>query len=253
MMLLDRAHAAGLRVTREGDELVVRGPTRLAPLAREILGNKAQVMAFLEAGDCTPEPASSCAMCSTIAWVWQPEWPSRGTGRWLCGTFGRRPVPSLAELAAELTAEERTRLRREVAARDRLAIQVVGALMLVTCVGCGGDRWRYNLSSDGERCTTCDVGSPCSLLLEGRMGVGREPHPPPRDDVTTSPARKPAQPTKEEDDESEKTDHGPAEQGLHGVTARPWVSPRPRVKEHRTNRAVNRRHASGVHNHPEGS
>jgi hypothetical protein len=189
MMLLDRAHAAGLRVTREGDELVVRGPTRLARLAREILGNKAEVMAFLEAGDCTPEPASSCAMCSTIAWVWQPEWPSPGTGRWLCGTCGRRPVPSLAELAAELTAEERTHLRREAAAGDRRALQVLGTLMLITCATCGGDRWRPDLTGDGERCTTCNSWSPCSLPLEGPAPLAREPSSPaPRDDIAGSKA-----------------------------------------------------------------
>jgi hypothetical protein len=45
--LLDRARAAGLRVSADGDRLVVRGAVRLEALAREILDRKAEMLAAL--------------------------------------------------------------------------------------------------------------------------------------------------------------------------------------------------------------
>jgi len=50
------------------------------------------------------------------AWFWQPNWPVPGTGRWLCQTCCARPSPSLVEVAAGLTADERRQLEAEAAA-----------------------------------------------------------------------------------------------------------------------------------------
>jgi hypothetical protein len=116
-----------------------------------------------------------------------------------------------------LTAEEREGLRGQKAAvlavlevemadpAVALALEVFGA-RLVGCPRCGGDRWRPDLTGDGERCTTCDCWSPCSLPLEGPHACGRGVPSATRHDVATSPARKPAQPKKEEDDEERRTE-----------------------------------------------
>ena len=47
MSLLFEAIARGLRVSVDGDRLVVRGPRRLEPLARELLAHKNSVMTVL--------------------------------------------------------------------------------------------------------------------------------------------------------------------------------------------------------------
>lgn len=49
--LLQRAAAAGLSVQADGDLLRVRGPKRCEPLALELLGNKAAVLAALRGGE----------------------------------------------------------------------------------------------------------------------------------------------------------------------------------------------------------
>ena len=45
--LLFEAIARGLRVSTDGDLLVVRGPRRLEPLARELIAHKSTVMTLL--------------------------------------------------------------------------------------------------------------------------------------------------------------------------------------------------------------
>jgi hypothetical protein len=45
--LVKGAQAAGLTIRAEGDRLVVRGPRSAEPLARTVLGRKAEVLAFL--------------------------------------------------------------------------------------------------------------------------------------------------------------------------------------------------------------
>jgi hypothetical protein len=47
IMLLDQARAAGLEVWADGGELLIRGPTRAAPLAEALLAHKAEVLAAL--------------------------------------------------------------------------------------------------------------------------------------------------------------------------------------------------------------
>lgn len=60
--LLDRARAAGLRVSADGDMLVIRGPRSADGLARELLEHKGEILALLRyhqmgpSGDGQPPP-----------------------------------------------------------------------------------------------------------------------------------------------------------------------------------------------------
>jgi hypothetical protein len=47
--LILEAQAAGLRVSREAEKLVIRGPKHAAPIARKLLAHKAEVLAALSA------------------------------------------------------------------------------------------------------------------------------------------------------------------------------------------------------------
>jgi hypothetical protein len=51
VMLLRRAHDAGLRVKPVGDRLLVEGPRRAEPLVRLLAAHKTEVMAALAEGD----------------------------------------------------------------------------------------------------------------------------------------------------------------------------------------------------------
>ena len=54
--LLDVARKVGLQVTTDGQRLIVRGPKQAEPLARQLLAQKAEVMALLTADQSTPAP-----------------------------------------------------------------------------------------------------------------------------------------------------------------------------------------------------
>ncbi len=66
--LLTRARAAGLSVTADGDRLVVRGPKDCAPIAEELLANKAEVMALLSARG---QPLAALDFASTLREAWR--------------------------------------------------------------------------------------------------------------------------------------------------------------------------------------
>ena len=51
LALLDRAHAAGLVVSVDGDMLVIRGPRSAEALARDLLEHKVEILSLL----CQPE------------------------------------------------------------------------------------------------------------------------------------------------------------------------------------------------------
>ena len=58
LSLLEEASAAGLKVRRDGDRLVVRGPGDAEALARELLSHKAAVFAALG-----QRPDDACHFC----------------------------------------------------------------------------------------------------------------------------------------------------------------------------------------------
>ena len=47
--LLMTAYATGLQVRMDGEQLIIRGPTRLAALAQQLLSHKGAILALLEA------------------------------------------------------------------------------------------------------------------------------------------------------------------------------------------------------------
>ena len=49
LTLLAQARAAGLSVAADGDRLIIKGPRRAGPIAHELMGHKAEVLALLEA------------------------------------------------------------------------------------------------------------------------------------------------------------------------------------------------------------
>jgi hypothetical protein len=80
LTLLDRARAAGLSVAARGDRLVIKGPRRAEPIARELMGRKAKVLALL-AGPPQGPPAASPPM----SYPWRevlPDWSIEWRQRW---------------------------------------------------------------------------------------------------------------------------------------------------------------------------
>src|SRR5262245_28732087 len=74
------------------------------------------------------QPTSPCLLCGTTAWQWAPDWPEPERGAWLCRTCAARPTPTLADVYATLSDEERRRLAAEAAAGDDLARDLLNAL-----------------------------------------------------------------------------------------------------------------------------
>jgi len=94
LSLLLAADWAGLKVTADGDRLLVRGPKRLKPLADQILARKAEVMALLRDGSwrlpvvkyanepVRPGPPRKCYGCGHVRWFTTV---SNDQGAWQCG------------------------------------------------------------------------------------------------------------------------------------------------------------------------
>jgi hypothetical protein len=158
--LLAGLRARGLRLRRDGPALLVRPRELLTAADRAALAvHKVAILGLLGA-EIVNTPGGPCGLCG-CALTRVEGWPAPGAVAWLCPHCAAEPVPTLAEVYAKLTDVERRQLAAEVAAGDALAIQMLGALMLVTCPSCGGDRWRAD-GPDGERCVACGAWSPCS-------------------------------------------------------------------------------------------
>jgi hypothetical protein len=92
--LLLAAEVLALKVSARGDQLVVRGPTRLKPLADQILARKPEVMELLRSGSwrlpvvkyahepALPGPPKKCYGCGHVRWFTT----LANNGRaWACG------------------------------------------------------------------------------------------------------------------------------------------------------------------------
>ena len=73
--LLSEALAAGLQVYMDGEQLIVRGPKRLAALAQQLLSDKEEVLTLLELWE---ERAAIMEYCSGLS---RPEAEARA---WQC-------------------------------------------------------------------------------------------------------------------------------------------------------------------------
>ena len=90
LALLQYAEASGLSVIAEGENLKVRGPKRLAPLARRLLVRKSEIIRLLaEQANASSRPAAKpCSECGCSIF-WGDE-----RGRVYCGQCHARPLHS---------------------------------------------------------------------------------------------------------------------------------------------------------------
>jgi hypothetical protein len=69
LTLWTQAAEAGLRVTADGDRLIVRGPRKAEPIAKALLEYKAEIMALLSDPD--REPAVEEGLVPWMLWEWR--------------------------------------------------------------------------------------------------------------------------------------------------------------------------------------
>jgi hypothetical protein len=118
--------ARGVAVEVHGERVRVAPADRVSAAELDALRTrKADVLALLRAETGVPAPRGPCGLCrSPLAYV--EGWPTVGDGAWLCPRCAAWPAPSLAEVYATLTADERERLDAEAAAGDPLARLMLG-------------------------------------------------------------------------------------------------------------------------------
>jgi hypothetical protein len=134
--LLDSLRARRVELVAAGDRLRYRPVESVTADELEALrACKAELLALLRAeatgrndgwaGGVRSGPCGLC--CSPLAWV--QDWPMARDARWHCATCAAWPAPTLAEVFATLTADERRRLDDEARAGDGLARVIVAALV----------------------------------------------------------------------------------------------------------------------------
>jgi hypothetical protein len=125
--LLDRARAAGLSITTDGDRIIVCGPRRADALARELIAHKVEVMAELAAlalveaapaatpsRDDQAKPAEAATEPDPCPWrKVLPGWPVEWRERW-----GRR-ANELAESGIRWPDDEAKAFVEVLAERER--------------------------------------------------------------------------------------------------------------------------------------
>jgi hypothetical protein len=122
--LLADLRARGLRLRRDGGEIVVAPRALLTSADRaHLIESKSAVLDLLRA-EAEGAHAGPCGLCGGVL-AWVEGWPARGAAACLCGRCAGRPLPTLAVVYAELTAEECQRLERDAAGGDVLAGQVL--------------------------------------------------------------------------------------------------------------------------------
>ena len=129
--LLADLRGRGVALCVDGAALEVDAPAGLlTPADREALRQHRDELIGLLSAEAVRPPVSvePCLGCGTSAWFWCADWPEPDTGRWLCATCSRRPVPTLHEVAAGLTADEHRLLEAEAAAGDPLAHRVLALI-----------------------------------------------------------------------------------------------------------------------------
>jgi hypothetical protein len=138
--LVRKARAAGLVLTREGDELVIRGPKSAEPVARRLLDRKAEVLVVLAEETAADHAEDWCAFLE-----------ERAAFREYEGGYSRREAERLAwdELECRWHRVCGDRVSRDQCAGCLRPIDAVEALDLddgcrvhLACVTRYGKRWR---------------------------------------------------------------------------------------------------------------
>jgi hypothetical protein len=135
--LLTTLLARDVRLTIVGDRLRVdaRGDVMTDEDWSTVAANKPALISLLRGEtDLTADtevttdlPDGPCQLCGALV-VWIENWPGSGERGWLCLACAARPVPTLIEVFATLTLDERQRLDAEAAAGDDLARAILNGL-----------------------------------------------------------------------------------------------------------------------------
>jgi TubC N-terminal docking domain len=127
--LLQVLRDRGVRLLVEGLDLVVDAPAGVLTHADwdALAASKPALLALLREEITLDVPDGPCGLCGApLAWI--EDWPATGEHRWLCLTCPARPVPTLGEVYATLSDEERDRLREEAAHGDDLSRGILNEL-----------------------------------------------------------------------------------------------------------------------------
>jgi len=105
-------------------KLVVSPGSQLTDADRAALALYREAIINILGAEAAHAPGASCAFCGGVL-VRVEGWPALGASAWLCGHCASRSVPTLSEVYATLTDDERKRLAVEVESDDRLASHVI--------------------------------------------------------------------------------------------------------------------------------
>lgn|SRR5262249_10190687 len=125
--LLGELRRRGVVLWGEGERLRWRAPRGVfTDVDRVILSaRKDELLTALAAEGVIVVPDTACGFCGTTSWAWTPDWPISGAGAWLCATCCYRSAPTLVEVAAAITENEKRALQAEAEAGDALAKAVL--------------------------------------------------------------------------------------------------------------------------------
>src|SRR5262245_39257282 len=92
-----------------------------------VSAHRREIVELLRAAAEDPVPNRPCGLCGGVL-AWVEHWPTAGDARWLCPRCASFPSPTLAAVFAQLTPQERERLKAEGAQGDGLARAVLSEL-----------------------------------------------------------------------------------------------------------------------------
>jgi hypothetical protein len=135
VMLLRRAHDAGLRLKPVGDQLLVAGPKRAEPLVRLLASHKVAVMAALAVGDDRARPVPKERDAAAEPAFWQDFFEERTAHREFDGGYSRAEAERLAFGEMILEWHRRHSARSDPHCCAGCGDELVGGNILALCDG----------------------------------------------------------------------------------------------------------------------